>query len=113
MEAMTSFFDLAIQGNQLVRYRTAAQPSHEKRDLSFVGLVILQTRMCSHPTRPDLRLFVSDFLWFLTLFERTAKVMARLRRCEDFSEPFMFANVLRVIFVWAVLYIVVQPLSTR
>ena len=30
------------------------EPSHEKRDLRFVRLVILQMRMRSHPTGPDL-----------------------------------------------------------
>ena len=66
---------------------------HEIMALFVFRNLILQTRMCSHPMGLDVWFLVGPFVHFHTSWVRTAKALARLRGCEDSSEPSLVAYV--------------------
>ena len=62
---------------------------------------ILQTRMRSHPVELHVCFLVGLFVYFNTLYVRTAKALARLRRCTGSPEPSLFAYLISTIISWA------------
>ena len=61
-------------------------------------------RMHSHPVGLDLWFLVGPFIYFHSLCERTAKALARLRRCAGSPEPSLVAHVISIIIAWAGLF---------
>ena len=56
--------------------------------------------MPSHSERPGIRLSVWRFLLTHCLYERAAKVLARLRGCAGSPEPSLLAQALSTKFAW-------------
>ena len=77
------------------------EPSHEIMALFVPRKLILQTRMHSHPVRLDVWFLVWPFVYFHTSCVRTAKALARLRRCASSPEPSLVAYVISTIISWA------------
>ena len=77
------------------------EPSHEIMILFVHRTLILQTRMSSHPVGIDAWFFVGPFVYFHTSCVRTAKALARLRRCAGSPEPSLIAYVISTIISWA------------
>ena len=77
--------------------------SHLMRLLHFSSAVnsILQTCMRSHPMGQDVWFLVGPFVYFHTSCVRTAKALARLRRCAGSPEPSLVAYVISTIISWA------------
>ena len=67
---------------------------HEILALSVLCKLILQTRMRSHPVGLDVWFCVGPFVYFHTSCVRTAKALARLRRCAGSPEPSLVTYVL-------------------
>ena len=63
--------------------------------------LILQTRMHSHPVGLDVWFLVGPFIYFYTSRVRTAKALARLRRCTGSPEPSLVAYLISSIISWA------------
>ena len=63
--------------------------------------LILQTRMRSHPVGLDVWYLVGPFVYFLTLWVRTAKALARQRGCAGSPEPSLVAYAISTIIPWA------------
>ena len=63
--------------------------------------LILQTRMFSHPVGLDVCCLVGPFVYFHTSCVRTAKALARLRKCAGSREPLLIAYVISTIISWA------------
>ena len=61
--------------------------AHETMVLFVFRKLILQTRMCSQPMGLDVWFLVGPFVYFHTSCVRTAKALARLRRCAGSPEP--------------------------
>ena len=74
------------------------EPSHE---IMTLFVLILQTRMPSHPVGLDVWFLVGHFVDFHTLCVRTAKALARLRGWAGSSEPSQFAYMISTIISWA------------
>ena len=77
------------------------------RLLFVLRKLILQTCMRSHPVGLDIRFLVGPFVYFHTSCLRTAKALARLRRCAGSPEPSLVAYVISTIISWAGSYHVV------
>ena len=67
------------------------EPTHEIMALIALRKLSLQTHMCSNPLKLHVRFLVSPFVYFHTLYVRTAMAMVRLRRCAVSPEPSLFA----------------------
>ena len=78
-------------------FNTFIEPAHEIMALFVLHKLILQTRMRSHPVGLDVWFLVGPFVYFHTLLVRTAKALARLRRCAGSPEPSLFAYVISTI----------------
>ena len=76
---------------------------------SFIIKLILQTRMHSHPFGLDVWFLVGPFIYFHTLCVRTAKALARLRRCAGSPEPSLVAYVISTIISWAHIFVFPFP----
>ena len=61
-------------------------PTHEIMALIALCKLNLQTRMRSNPLGLHVWILVRPFVYFHTLCVRTAKALARLRRCEGSGE---------------------------
>ena len=72
------------------------EPAHEIMILFVLRKLILQTRMLSHPVGLDVCL-VGPFVFFHTSCVRTAKALARLRKCAGSPEPSLVAYVISTI----------------
>ena len=87
-------------GKQATKYlktnRTTNKPAHEIMVLFALGKLILQTRMLSH-----IWFLVGPFVYFHSSCVRTAKALARLRRCAGKPEPSLVAYVISTITSWA------------
>ena len=77
------------------------EPAHEIMALFVLHKLILQTRMRSHPVGLDVWFFIGPFLYFHTSCVRTAKALARLRRCAGTPESSLVAYVISTIISWA------------
>ena len=73
------------------------EPSHEIMVLFVLSKLILQTRMRSHP----MGFVVGPFVYFHTSCVRTAKTLAKLRRCTGSPEPSLVEYVISTIISWA------------
>ena len=73
------------------------EPAHEIMVLFVLHKLILQTCMCSHPVGIDVWFLVRPFVYFHTSCVRTAKALARLRRCAGSPEPSLVAYVISTI----------------
>ena len=69
-------------------------PSHETMVLFVLRKLILQTFMRSHPTGLDVWFFVRPFVYFHTSCVRTAKALARQRKCAGSPKPSLVAYVM-------------------
>ena len=74
------------------------EPSHEIMVL-FDCSLIPQTRMRSHSVELDVWLFAGPFVYFHTLWVRTAKALARVRGCAGSPKPSLDAYL--TIISWA------------
>ena len=77
------------------------EPAHEVMVLFVLRTLTLQMRMCSHPVGLDVWYLVRPFVYFHTSCVRTAKALARLRRCAGSPEPSLVAYVISTIISWA------------
>ena len=77
------------------------EPAHEIMTLFVLRNLILQTRMRSHPIGLDVWFLFGPCVYFHTLCVRTAKALARLRRCAGSPEPSLVAYVISTIISWA------------
>ena len=73
--------------------------SREIMALFVLRKFILQTRMCRHSVGLDVWFLVGPFVYFQTLYVRTAKALARLRGCSP--EPSLVAYAISTIISWA------------
>ena len=73
------------------------QPAHEIMVLFVLHKLILQTHMSSHPVGLHVWILVGPFIYFHTSCVRTAKALARLRRCAGSPEPLLDAYVISTI----------------
>ena len=85
----------------ILRFNFINDPSHEIMVLFVLCKLILQTRMCSHPMGLDVWWLVGPFVYFHTLCVRTAKALAKLRRCSGLPEPSQVSYVIITIISWA------------
>ena len=67
----------------------------------FLHKLILQTHMYSHPVGLHVWFLVGPFVYFHTSCVRTAKALARLRRCAGSPEPSLVTYVMSTIISWA------------
>ena len=70
------------------------EPSHEIMALFVLRKLILQVRMRSHLVGLDVWCLVGPFVYFRASCVRTAKVLARRRRCANSPEPSLSLSVL-------------------
>ena len=77
------------------------QPSHEIMVLFVFHKLILQMRMPSHPVGLDVWFLVRPFVYFHGSCVRTAKALARLRRCTGSPQPLLVTYVVSTIISWA------------
>ena len=77
------------------------EPSHEIMVLFVLRKLILQMRMRSHPVRLDIWFLIGPFVYFHISCVRTAKALARLRRCAGSPEHSLVAYVISTIISWA------------
>ena len=77
------------------------EPTHEILALFVLRKFILQIRMRSHPVGLDVWFLVWPFVYFHSSCVRTAKALARLRRCAGSPEPSLVAYALSTIILWA------------
>ena len=84
----------------LFRY-SIFEPAHEILAFFALRKFILQTHMRSHPVAQYVWCFVRPFVYFHTLYVRTAMALARLRRCTGSPEPSLVAYVISTIISWA------------
>ena len=77
------------------------EPSHDKRDLGIVPLVVLQRRMHSHPVEPGLRLFY--------LREWAGRALVRLSRCAGSLESSLLAFVIIILFIFQLIHDMTKP----
>ena len=68
--------------------------------------LILQMHMRSHPVKQDVWFLVGPFVYFHTSCVRTAKALARMRRCAGLPEPSLVAYVISTIISWAGSFII-------
>ena len=69
--------------------------------LFVLNKLILQTRMRCHPVGLDVWFLVGPFVFLHPSCVRTAKAVARLRRCAGSSDPSLVAYVISTIISWA------------
>ena len=81
------------------------EPCHEIMALFILRKFVLQTRMRSYPVGLDARFFIGPFVYFHTSCVRTAKALARLRRCAGSPKPSLVTYVISTIISWAGSYI--------
>ena len=74
---------------------------YEIMALFVLRKLILQTCMRSHPVGLDVWDLVGPFVYFHISCVRTAKALARLRRCAGSPEPSLVACVISTIISWA------------
>ena len=79
----------------------ANEPAHEIMALFILPKLILQTRMRSHPVGLEVRFLVRLIVYFHTSCVRTAKALARLRRCAGSPEPSLVPYVISTKISWA------------
>ena len=77
------------------------EPAHEIMALFVLHKLILQTHMPSHPVGLDVWFLVRPFVYFHTSCVRTAKALARLRRCAGSPQLSLVAYVISTIISWA------------
>ena len=85
----------------LGHYASDNEPSHEIMALFVLHKLILQTCVRGHPLGLDVWFLVGPFVCFHTSCVRTAKALARLRRCPISPEPLLFAYAISTINSWA------------
>ena len=88
VENFTSMFDIKVN----IKH-APFEPSHEIIVLFILCKVFFQMHMCSHPVGLDVWFLVGCFIYFHTLYVRTAKALARLRGCAGSPEPSLVAYV--------------------
>ena len=81
--------------------QTENEPAHEIMALSVLRKIILQTRMRSHSLGLDVWFLVGSFVYFQSSCVRTAKALARLRRCAGSPEPSLVVYAISIIISWA------------
>ena len=77
------------------------EPAYEIMALFVLRKCFLRTGMHSHSVGLDVWFLVRHFVYFHTSCERTAKALARLRRCWGSPEPSLVAYVISTIISWA------------
>ena len=82
-----------LQRTRWVKVRK--EPADEIMGLFVLRKLILQTHMRSHPVGLDVRFLVGPFIYFHTPCVRTAKALARLRRCAGWPEASLVAYVIK------------------
>ena len=73
------------------------EPTHEIMVLIALRKFNLQTRMRSNPLGLYIWFLVRPFVYFHTLYVRTAKALTRLRGCAVSPEPSLFAYAISTI----------------
>ena len=104
MNVFTSASCFSICGKELkmtIKIRIT-EPCHEIMVLFVLRKLILQTLMRSYPMGLDVWFLVGPFVYFHTSSVRTAKALARLRRCAGSPEPSLVVWVINTIMSWAV-----------
>ena len=80
------------------------EPAHEMMALFDLRKLILQTCIRRYPMGLGVWYFIGPFVHFHTSCVRTAKALARLRRCAGSPEPSLVAYVISTIISWAGLF---------
>ena len=76
------------------------EPSYESMAFFVLHKHILETRMRSQSVGLDVWFLVRPFIYFHTSCVRTAKALARLRRCAGSPEPLLVTYVISTIISW-------------
>ena len=81
----------------IISWGGSYEPSHEITVLFVLLKPVLQMRMRSHPVGLEVWFLVRPLVYFHTSWVRTAKALARLRRCAGSPEPLLVAYVSTII----------------
>ena len=95
----TDLFFIYILDKGTLRIWTG--PSHEIMVLFILHKLIFETCMRSHPMGLHVWFLAGHFVYFYTSCVRTAKALARLRRCVGSPEPSLVTYVISTIISWA------------
>ena len=90
-----------IPHRKTIHSEITIEPCHEIMALFVLGKFILQMLMHNHPVGLDVWFLVGLFIYFHPSCVRTAKALARLRRCTGLPQPSLVAYVVSTIISWA------------